>query len=159
MARKKDGSEAVSFTPEVTAKLCQYLSTMTITAACKKPGMPNKFTFSRWINKEGKQFDTFREAVKLAQIERAQHLADEAVAIADSLPDTATNPMVNAARLRVDTRKWYAARTDPRRWGDRVEHTGEVVNRYVAELPPQPKDTTEWLSSVSGDPSPAPKPH
>lgn len=64
-----------------------------------------------------------------ARQERAHHIAEEAIEIADR---TGKGADVNRDRLRVDTRKWFAARLDPLRWGDKqqLEHSGEVKTAF-----------------------------
>lgn len=54
-----------------------------------------------------------------ATLERAAHLSQEALDIADGVAEGCGD--VQRDRLRVDTRKWFAARLDPKRWGDKVQ--------------------------------------
>ena len=66
-----------------------------------------------------------------------EKMGDEIFTIADKADD-ATN--VQAARLQIDTRKWYMSKVLPKRYGDKVqtEHSGEVTVRSVRlkkELP------------------------
>lgn len=70
-------------------------------------------TVYRWL-RERKEF---RERYARAHDDRADSLADEIVDIAD---EAATGSMeeIQAARLRVDARKWVAAKLKPTKWGD-----------------------------------------
>lgn len=49
--------------------------------------------------------------------ERATHLAEEAQQIADGC-DGESNSQVQKAKLQADTRRWFAAKLDPKRYGD-----------------------------------------
>ena len=48
-------------------------------------------------------------------------MADACLAIADEVATAETSEAVNAARLRVDTRKWYLSKLAPKRYGDRAQ--------------------------------------
>jgi terminase small subunit-like protein len=50
--------------------------------------------------------------------DRAAKLAEEAHDIADQAVNAKDNTAVQAAKLRVDTRRWFAAKLDPKRYGD-----------------------------------------
>ncbi len=66
---------------------------------------------------------------------QADALFDEALEIADdAAADWATDKdgkktlnheHVQRSRLRVDTRKWAAGKLAPKRYGDKLQHTGE----------------------------------
>ena len=53
-----------------------------------------------------------------AREEQADKFFKECIEIADA----ATQENCNVARLRVDTRKWAAARLAPKKYGDHVQH-------------------------------------
>ncbi len=55
---------------------------------------------------------------------QAELRADEITDIADGAEHGASEA-VQAARLRVDARKWIAAKLLPKRYGDKLQHTGE----------------------------------
>ncbi len=66
---------------------------------------------------------------------QAEIRADEIVDIADDASDdlttdkdgklVANNEHIQRSRLRVDARKWIAAKLLPKRYGDKLQHTGE----------------------------------
>jgi len=70
-------------------------------------------TVYRWLRERRE----FRERYARAHDDRADSLADEIVDIAD---EAATGSMeeIQAARLRVDARKWVASKLKPTKWGD-----------------------------------------
>lgn len=81
----------------------------------------------RNICKSEEQYTKAREA-------QAETMADEILDIADEIPPM--NPVtgaydsgaVNHTRLRIDARKWVAAKLLPKKYGDKVsmEHSGKI---------------------------------
>ena len=63
-----------------------------------------------------------------AREDRADVLADEIVAIADSAEDP------NKGRLQVDARKWAAAKLNAKRYGDKTELTHGATDTFAALL-------------------------
>lgn len=64
----------------------------------------------------------YREAIA----ERGDYLADELVDLSDEMPPADLDPQlinawVNRQRLRIDARKWTAAKLRPKVWGDKVD--------------------------------------
>lgn len=57
--------------------------------------------------------------------ERATTLAEQALEISDEA-DGGSQSQVAKAKLQADTRKWFAARMAPRKWGDRVALAGDA---------------------------------
>lgn len=60
--------------------------------------------------------------------ERGDYLADELVDLSDEMPPPDLDPQlinawVNRQRLRIDARKWTAAKLRPKQWGDKVDVT------------------------------------
>ena len=72
----------------------------TLTAICRKPGQPNIETLRHWLAENEKLRDAYEQARDL----RNEQLADDAVALADTLAD-ANNA---GLKLRIDARKWRA---------------------------------------------------
>jgi hypothetical protein len=74
--------------------------------------MPHYATVMRWLNVHA----DFRDMYTRAKEEQADLMADRIVEIADG----ASPEDVQVARLRVDARKWAAAKLKPRKYGERV---------------------------------------
>lgn len=58
--------------------------------------------------------------------ERGDYLADELVDLSDEMPPADLDPSlinawVNRQRLRIDARKWSAAKLRPKMWGDKID--------------------------------------
>lgn len=68
----------------------------------------------------------FQARYEKALQDRADKLAEEIIEIADSMPPEGLEPAAMSAwvadkRLRVDARKWVAAKLQPKRYGDRID--------------------------------------
>ena len=132
-----------------------------LTAICDGEGMPSRGTVARWSRAEAGAPLTFSSAYALAREHRAERLAEEVIAIADGAEEAANRAAARAVdeagdapdrvlariarlafssevqvrRLRCDVRRWAAAKLDPRRWGERVQHDigGQASNPLVSQ--------------------------
>jgi len=128
MGRPSEYAEEVALT--ICARLADGESLRKI---CSDDDMPNRATVFRWLAAH----ESFSDQYARAREAQADTLADEIVDIADDgQGDTyidadgkeRTNQDVIArSRLRVDARKWVAAKLKPKKYGERVtqELTGE----------------------------------
>jgi hypothetical protein len=102
---------------------------------CADATMPAKSTVLRWLF-DGRH-PRFVEMYARAREAQAEVFADEIVDIADA---AATGENLQAVKLRVDARKWAAAKLLPKKYGDRVQHTGtgggaiEFVTRVESSI-------------------------
>jgi hypothetical protein len=100
---------------------------------CRDDAMPALSTVFRWLAGDRE----FQEQYARAMDARATLLAEEILEISDdSSGDAVTDPQTGAvrmdaefvarSRLRVDSRKWLAARMAPKKYGDKItqEHIG-----------------------------------
>ena len=69
-----------------------------------------------------------------ARAVQADHYADEIIEIVD----TETDPV--RARVRMDGRKWVASKLAPRKYGDRIDHGGQLG---ICEMSHE-----QWLNSL-----------
>ncbi len=132
-AKRKRGRPS-RYTPELAAKLCERLAEgETLRSICRDDAMPGKTTVLRWLS--DKKNGDFRDQYAHARELQADSLFDEALEIADDASgDWSTDrdgkkvldhEHVQRSRLRVDTRKWAAGKLAPKRYGDKVQHTGD----------------------------------
>ena len=79
--------------------------------------MPAASTVFLWLAKHPEFSDQYGKAREA----QADALSDECLDIAASEPDVAR------ARLMIDTRKWFASKMKPKKYGDRqaIEHAGK----------------------------------
>lgn len=118
------------YSQETAAVICARLSCgESLTKICKDDEMPAVSTVYKWMM----QNEEFAKAYARAREEQADTMADEIVAIADdSRNDTqrdedgnviVDHDHIQRAKLRVDARKWVAAKLKPRMYSDRVDHS------------------------------------
>lgn len=101
------------FTPEKGDLICDRLAKgETLRRICRTPGMPDRHTVRDWR----RAFPTFDAQYAQARIDQAEVYFDDVIDLAD---ETAGEPTeVQAAKLRVDSRKWVLARMDRGKYGD-----------------------------------------
>jgi hypothetical protein len=120
-ATKKRGRGRPSkYSPEIVADLCAGIAKgKSLNSLCAPSDKPDIATVFRWLDK----YPEFRDKYAQAKEASADYMADELLEIAD-----ASTGDVQRDRLRVDTRKWIAAKLKPKKYGERqqVEHSGEV---------------------------------
>jgi hypothetical protein len=124
----------IAYSDDLAAKLCEHIADgLSLKEACELPGMPSRTTAYKWLA----EHTFFANVYARAREERADLVADEIITIADTESDP------QRARNRIDARKWWAARVNPRQYGDRI--TTENINRnanYV--ISDKPMTCEEW---------------
>jgi len=125
----------VEYSPELGEAICLRIAEgESLAKICRDPGMPNKRTVTTWVFKKPE----FAEMYNFARQIQAELLGDEILDIAgDSSADrradgSIDHEAINRSRLRVDTIKWYLARINGRKWGDKV--TNEVTGKDGSPL-------------------------
>lgn len=102
-------------------RICSLIADgLSLRKVCEADDMPDKETVRRWLIAD----EAFRAQYARARDEQADFYADELVEIADTEDDPAK------ARVRVDARKWVASKLKPKKYGERIEHGGEIVHRH-----------------------------
>lgn len=106
------------YTPEQADSLCAWIAEgRSAKSWCRQNGRA-LVTVYRWLREHA----DFRARYAHAHEDRADSLADELVDLADGVAE-GTLEQVAAARLRIDTRKWVAAKMRPGKWGEQVSNT------------------------------------
>ena len=104
------------YTPEVADTILEQVAAgRPLVKICRASKMPAYRTVREWIadDREG-----FRARYAAAKEDQADYLADELLMIADAAVKCKTPEQIAAARLRVDVRKFSAAKLKPRVYGD-----------------------------------------
>jgi hypothetical protein len=91
-------------------------SGLSLRAICRADGMPDRATVFRWLEAR----PDFAAKYARAREFQAEANAEEIIDIADDEDDA------QRARVRIDARKWVAAKLLPKRYGDKatVQHEG-----------------------------------
>lgn len=138
------------YTKPLGEEFCSRLAQgRSMRSVCNDDGMPDKATICRWLAKH----EDFRDQYAACAEMRADLIFEETLDIADD----GTNDVrtvgdkevvdydhIQRSKLRVDTRKWFLSKLQPKKYGEKqqVEMSGEV--NYVARLPENPKTVSEW---------------
>lgn len=109
------GGRPSEYSQERADLICEQLALgKSLRTICAADEMPSIATIFNWI----RRYPEFLEQYTRAKEESADALTDEMVDIAD---DKTGDPQRD--RLRVETRKWIAAKLKPKRYGDKVDLT------------------------------------
>jgi hypothetical protein len=100
----------------------------TLKKALEKIGL-NSSSFFKWVNTD----PAFAQAYESAKHALAHNLFDQMIDIADE--ETWTMEGVQRNKLRVETRKAYAAKASPKFFGEKVQHEHQHQHAVVL-LPP-----------------------
>jgi len=115
------------YTPEIAEQICKRLAAgESLQAICADQGLPDEVTVRDWAIQDRSGFSAQYRRARAIQ---ASHYAEEQIGMADEIvQDRAalTPELVNATKLRVDARRWFAARVAPKDWGDRLDVSGEI---------------------------------
>jgi hypothetical protein len=123
------------FSPELTEKICtQLASGKSLREICEHEEMPAKSTILRWLFEEDKK--DFQDQYARAREIQAELLADELCLISDDGHNdwmekhygdntqwVENREAIARSRLRIDTRKWIAAKLLPKKYGEKTETT------------------------------------
>lgn len=115
------------YSQELADNICSQLAMgLSLRTVCKGEGMPAMETIFSWFRK----YKEFSEQYAKAKEESADALFEETIDIADdSLEDAkkyvgpGSSAIVNAYRLKVDTRKWMMSKMKPKKYGDKLDMT------------------------------------
>lgn len=118
------------FTQELADAVCEQIAQgKSMRTVCAPDEMPAIATLFRWL----REHESFREQYARATEERSEAFAEETIDIADdslSLAQESDDPkranaLVQAQRVRIDTRKWLMAKMKPKKYGDKLDLTSD----------------------------------
>ena len=120
--QKRPRGRPLTYTDEIADEICRRLEMgESLNAICKTTGFPLASTVRRWVTDD---VCGFASKYARARDFGLEHHIDDLLALAD---DEDIPP--ESRRIRVDTRKWIAAKLAPKKYGDRIqhEHSGGVI--------------------------------
>lgn len=145
------------FSQETADRICgQLIEGKSLRTICVADEMPSASTVCRWLA----QFPAFREQYAHAREAQADTLTDEMLDIADDGTNDwmekkntqgdvtgveYNGDAVQRSRLRIDTRKWYASKLAPKKYGDKLDIStpagGLTIN--LKRFTPEPETKPE----------------
>lgn len=129
-----------NYNDELAAEICGRIARgESVRSITRDEQMPGLSTIYLWLNKHPK----FVEQYTRAKEDSADALADDILHIADNDGD------VQRDRLRVDARKWIASKLKPKKYGERLTHSGDEDNpiKHVGEIRIRAVDADDRPSS------------
>ncbi len=136
------GRKPSKFNDTVTDELCTRLCEgESLKSICMDEHMPTQGTVMRWIGES----ESFAQRYARARSMQAELMANEIIEIADDGTNDwmekhndkgeavgwrVNGEAVQRSKLRLEARKWAAAKLLPKKYGERVEveHSGEVAS-------------------------------
>lgn len=150
------GGRPSEYTPEIAQRICDEIASgRSLNRICiEDDWTPERKTVYRWIGSN----EEFRLKYQRARECQQEAHADDIIEISDSVANCTEAAVVNAARLRVDTRKWLMAKLKPRVYGDKVEVNATLtLAAFVDQIERavQPVIEHDAQDVVSGDTQPS----
>lgn len=129
------------YSKEIADRICAEISTSSksLKTICSSDDMPSAVTVFRWLREN----EEFCNQYTRAKQEQADYLVEEMLEIADdSINDTIhtekgdfeDREWTGRSKLRVETRKWIASKLKPKKYGDKLEHSGTVEVKQVTGM-------------------------
>lgn len=143
-APKNKGGRPTTYNEDTAEEICVRLSMgESLRKICMDDHIPSQQTVYSWMYK----FPEFLEKYTRAREEQAETHADEIVDIADETPQTREvkdkdgnviditldSSYISWQKQRIESRKWNAAKQRPKKYGDRLTHSGDDDNPVVVE--------------------------
>lgn len=133
-----------TYTTELAEKICELTSTShkSLKTICEEVNIP-VMTVLQWL----REIEDFAKIYARAKDEQADFLVEEMLEIADDgKNDTLIDPetgakyenkeWTNRSKIRVDARKWVAAKLKPRKYSERIDlnHSGEIEVKQITGM-------------------------
>lgn len=131
------------YSQEVAATICARIADgQSVREICRDDAMPHMATVFRWLAAR----EEFREQYARAKESMAEHMAEDILDIADdgtndwmerrgddgaSAGWVTNGEALQRSRLRVDARKWLLSKMLPKKYGDKITHSGDPANPLV----------------------------
>ncbi len=112
-----------------------------IRTVLKDDDMPSSRTFYKWLDEDEEKVKQYARACEV----RADVIFEEILTIADKQgediiivdgKEVTNHNVVSRNRLQVDARKWVLSKMQPKKYGDKIDHTtdGEKIQTNVINL-------------------------
>lgn len=138
MDNPKPKGRPTAYTEAIGKEICDRLATPeTLLSICKDEHIPGRTTVYAWLLSDDEQYKDFQSMYARAKQLQAHTLVDEIIEISDDArydwverkgKDGKTDTVfdyehLQRSRLRVDTRKWFAAKVLPKLYGEKPDES------------------------------------
>ena len=123
----------VKYSPEIFDKICSQLEDgLSLRTICKNPEMPTRESVRKWLRDNPELVGQYARAKKdgaSAIVEEAVEIADDGtndymtITKGDVSYNVENREVTSRSKLRVEIRKWYASKLDPKKYQDKVDVT------------------------------------
>lgn len=116
--------------------------------SCQAAGVPHS-TFLGWVNEDAALADKYAHARE----DLIERMANEVLELADSeVPETGDGKRdwqaIQQRKLQVDSRKWLLSKLAPKKYGNRLELTGDKENPLQVQTIDASKLSTDVLAQI-----------
>ena len=129
----------------IETHICELLARgHSLAAICRRKNLPAPSTIYKWLAESPE----FSEQYAHAREQQADFYADEIIEIADNCPPETGE--VAKAKLKIDARKWKAARLAPKKYSEKTEldlksTDGSMTPIKITRVIIDPKETLSRL--------------
>lgn len=121
-----------TWTPELEDEIVSKLVERSLRKICKEDeDVPSRMTILRH-QRESSSFDA---KCARASEQHAEYLIEKAEDTAEECKEDSAQ----SAKVKISFAQWYAAKLKPKKYGDKLEHTGDVGITLVNDSIPRPK--------------------
>ena len=109
------------YSPEIASEICERLAigeSLRTICSSDPSKFPTETAVRKWATEDVNGFSSHYASAREKGLDA---MADLCLQISDEAQLAETSEQIQAARLRVDTRKWYLSKLAPKRYGDRIE--------------------------------------
>lgn len=144
-AQPKKMGRPSTFNQEKAATICAVIAEgKSLRTACAMEGMPPLRTIFEWLAAN----EDFSHQYARAREAQADAMADEMIDIADN---NELDP--NDRRVRLDTRKWLASKLRPKKYGEKLELSGDKENPLALQMVEARKAVDAKISRLISGPT------
>ena len=132
------------FTDAIADLICERIADgESLRSVCSGEDMPNKATVFRWLGSNKvfcDQYTRAREAQADSFVDDILDIADDGrndwmeKRVGEDTRWVENGEAIRRSQVRIETRKWVAARMRPKKYGDKIELSGDPENPVVHEI-------------------------
>lgn len=121
------------YAPEIGDEICAQLADgRSLRTICRDEAMPSLTTVFKWLRENpefAQQYARAKEDGVEAMMEDCLEIADDGtndwmtITKGDVEIEIINREAIDRSKLRVDTRKWFASKLKPKKYGDKIEQT------------------------------------